>query len=237
MLSGKDGGASQGYVPRSESSKELSSYTVGAVGGLFPFEAAGLMAEAGQPQAKATFQFGDIYLATVVKSGLMLVDIEAAHERILYEKFMKRGAGEGLSQQAIFPVTVELSPTQNVLLEEVWDEVCRLGFTLEKSAPGVVCITGAPTEAYSGTEKELLEGLLEQYAQNRNNLRVPKPEQVARALAARNARRNGKRTLDITEQEALIGRLFTCQVPNITPDGRPVTVLLGSQAIDGWFGK
>jgi hypothetical protein len=43
--------------------------------------------------------------------------------------------------------------------------------------------------------------------------------------------------LDITEQESLIGRLFSCQVPHITPDGRPVSVLLNQNAIAGWFGK
>lgn len=236
LISGTEGGSLERFVP-SGSGPELSRVGVGAGGTLFPMDAAGMATEAGKPMPKGTFQFGGGYLATTVKSGLMLIDIEAARERILYEKFMKRGGTEGLSQQAIFPVTVELSPAQEVLLEEVWEEVCRLGFTLERMGPRMVVIAGAPTEAYSGTEKELLEGMLEQYAHHRDKLRVPKPEMVARALAARAARRPGQYELDAAEQEALIGRLFACQVPNLAPDGRPVTVLLGTQAIEGWFGK
>ena len=216
---------------------ELGKTLVGAGGQLFESETGGLVPEIGRPLPRGTFQFGHQYLATAVRSGLMLIDVEAARERILYEKFMRRQGTEGLCQQSIFPVTVELSPSQSVVLEEVWEDVLRLGFDLERMGQHKLQILGSPTEAYAGTEKELLEGLLEQYAHAKDHLKIPRKEQVARALAAKAAKRPGQRELGPAEQESLISRLFTCQVPNITPDGRPVTVLLGLQAVAGWFGK
>ena len=129
-----------------------------------------------------------------------------------------------------------LSKPDFVLLEEIWEEISQLGFTLEVFGKSAILVSGVPPDVKLGSEKDLIEGLLDQYKFHKNTLRVPKSEAVARALATRTAKA-AVRSLHPTEQESLVGRLFACKVPSVAPDARPTTLMLTEENILEYFKK
>lgn len=177
-------------------------------------------AESLQENQQAVFQLHGRYIICQVKSGMMLIDQEAAHQRILYEKFLRQlQQGSASSQQSLFPQQVQLVRQDMELLQEYGEEIRTLGFELSPFGGDSLVIQGVPADLAGVDGQRLLEGLLEQLKHHRTELALNKREQTARALALRAAMRWGQR-LELTEMRALIDQLFACQTPAYTPDGR-----------------
>ncbi|MBW3544383.1 MAG: DNA mismatch repair endonuclease MutL [Bacteroidetes bacterium] len=172
------------------------------------------------------FQLHGRYIICQVKSGMMLIDQEAAHQRILYEKFLRQlRQGSAASQQALFPQQLQLSRQDMELLQEYGEEIRSLGFELSPFGGDSLVIQGVPADLAGVDSQRLLEGLLEQLKHHRTDLALGKREQTARALAVRAALRWGQR-LELTEMRSLIDQLFACQTPGYTPDGQQTFRLL-----------
>lgn len=184
-----------------------------------------------------TFQLHQRYIISPVKSGMMLIDQQAAHERVLYEKYIfNLEKKSGASQQFLFPQKVELSPSDFALVSELMEEVKNLGFDVAPFGQQCVVINGVPADLAGANEKELFEGLIEQYKQNMATLSVSRRENVARALARRSSIKKGQK-LSGLEMRALIDQLFACKNPNYAPDGRTTFVFLELQKIENFFNK
>jgi len=167
-----------------------------------------------------TFQIQGRFIAIAVKSGLMLIDQSAAHERILYEKFLSQlQQKNGSSQHSLFPQTLELNPPDFALLMDLEDELHALGFAISVFGKNTVAINGSPAEIETGNEKNLLEGLLEQYKKNKSELSLDKHENMARAMAKRASLKQGQR-LSKEEMKNLVDRLFACKNPGYAPNGQ-----------------
>ena len=182
-----------------------------------------------------TFQLHGRYLITQIKSGMMMVDINRAHERILYERFLQNmESSPGLSQQTLFPSTLNLQASDYALLQDIADEVRALGFQFEDFGSNTIVIQGIPADLISANEISLIEGLIEQYKQNSAKLSLPKKELVARALARRSSINPGTK-LSSEEMNALIDSLFACRNPNYTPDGQLIFFILDLNKIEQFF--
>jgi len=178
------------------------------------------------------------YVLLPVKSGLMLIDQEAARERILYEQYVAGpGRGAGHSQTLLFPRPLTFSPADYAVLGELTEALQQLGFRFAEFGPLTIAIEAVPAELPSGGEKELLEGLIEQFRSGAAPLRLDRREALARALARRVAVASSQPRLADLEMSALVDRLFACQVPNYTPDGRPTVTLLDGEQLAGFFRK
>lgn len=182
-----------------------------------------------------TFQVLNRYIVTRVKSGLMLIDQQAAHERILYEKYLKalnsKAAG---SQQSLFPKTVALNPGDFELAMELRAEIEALGFDIEAFGKNTVVINGSPSDIAGVDEKMVLEGLIEQYKFNKSELSLGKRESMARAMA-RQASLKPNQSLSREEMNALIDRLFACGNPNYAPNGNKTFFMLDAEKIKSFF--
>ena len=184
---------------------------------------------------KQSLQLHGQYLIRQVKSGMVLIDQCAAHERILYEKYLSELKGnKGASQSCLFPQQVDLSPSDFLLITELREEFRKLGFDVEEFGQHSIVINGVPTDLSGYSEKEILEGLLEQFKQNREELQLDHHDNLARSLAARTAMKRGK-LLDKKETDGLIDRLFACDQPNYTPNGSAIFVVLGLDRIASFF--
>ncbi|KAA3439305.1 DNA mismatch repair endonuclease MutL [Rufibacter hautae] len=182
-----------------------------------------------------TLQVHQKYLMVQVKSGLMVVDQQAAQERILYEKYSQAlGKRTGASQQLLFPQTLQLSPADFSLVMELSEEFTALGFVFNDFGNNTLVVNGIPAEIPLRDEKELIEGLLEQYKNNLSALKVDRQENLARAMAKRVASRLTGRLSD-QEMNALVDRLFGCQVPNYTPSGQKTLVILQTEQLQDLF--
>lgn len=181
------------------------------------------------------WQLNDTYVLTQIRSGLMIVDQNAAHERILYETALQRlNDGFGLSQQLLFQHTHELAPADFELLKELLPELKSLGFDLEVFSGRTVVIRGVPTDIRPGDEKSVLEEVLEQYKTYRESLRLQRRELLARSMARRGAIRNHTR-LSPKEMRGLIDQLFQCEAPFTSPSGRPTMIKITLEELRARF--
>ncbi|MDW3196277.1 MAG: DNA mismatch repair endonuclease MutL [Cytophagales bacterium] len=175
------------------------------------------------------------YLIRQVKSGMVIIDQCAAHERILYEKYLSELKGnKGASQSCLFPQQVDLSPSDFALIKELSEEIRALGFDIDEFGQSSLVINGVPADLSGQNEKEVLEGLLEQFKQNKEELQLEHHENLARSLAVRTSMRKGK-ILNQKETDELIDRLFACEQPNYTPNGNSIFVVLGLDRISSFF--
>lgn len=168
---------------------------------------------------KPIFQLQRTYMVTPIKSGLLLVDQEAAHRRILYERSLAQlQQGKGASQQLLFPEMLECSRQEAGLLLELLPELQRAGFVLEAQDDLHWHIKGVPAEFGSNDAPKLLRNLLAQYAEHQVHELQALHEQLARGLSRHGAIARG-RALAEPEMRQLIDELFACDNPYYTPDG------------------
>ena len=183
------------------------------------------------------WQLNDAYIITQIRSGLMIVDQNAAHERILYEKAMQSlNDGFGLSQQLLFPHTHDLNPADYELLKELLPELKSLGFVIDLFSGRSLVIRGVPTDIRPGDEKSVLEEVLEQYKSYRDTLQLKRRELLARSIARRGAIRQNTR-LSRKEMRALIDQLFSCEMPYAGPHGKPTMIQITMDELSKRFGR
>lgn len=189
------------------------------------------------PEEKALFQIHNRYVTRQVRSGLMIVDQQFAHERILYEKFLnqlKNNSAE--SQQDLFPQTVNLSAADFALVLEMEQEIAALGFRFEVFGKNTIVINGVPSNLPGGGGKALFEGLIEQFKINQSDLSIPLKENLARSLAKRAGIKAGQKLVK-EEMKALIDGLFACGTTNYTPDGIPTFFIFELRKIESYFNR
>ena len=180
------------------------------------------------------FQLQNKYIVRTVKAGLMIIDQQAAHERVLFEKYSARlNGGAGNSQQSLFPQTIVLSPADFALVMEIESELVSLGFRFEVFGKNTLLVQGVPTGC-GANEKELLEGLVEQFNKNQSELELPLNDNLAMSLAKRTAVKSGQK-LAMEEIQSIVEGLFACSKPNFSPDGRPTFFTFETSKIESYF--
>jgi DNA mismatch repair protein MutL len=194
-----------------------------------------------QPQESeatgTTFQVELSYIVAQMSTGMLILDQQAGHERILYERYFRQlQAAQGASQQCLFPPTVQLNSADFALVMDMLPELHSLGFVVEEFGKDTVLIQGVPADVQVKNEKELFEGLLEQFKNFKNELSLDKRENLARSIARRSSIKKGQK-LNSQEMETLVGQLFACQNPNYSPAGNKTFVKLDLNSIHSFFGK
>jgi DNA mismatch repair protein MutL len=166
------------------------------------------------------FQVHSQYIISHIKSGFLLIDQQAASERVLYERYLAALEYQPIAtQKALFPKTVELSAADAHLLRDILDEVNCLGFEISEFGGNTFAIHGSPAELRQGiSEEALLQKVLEQYKGNLE-LQLGARDNLARSMARNASLRKGQ-ALSVPEMQDLIDRLFACAVPFNSPSGR-----------------
>lgn len=186
-------------------------------------------------EEKICFQLHNKFIVKQVKSGIMIVDQQAAHERILFEKFISQVKNRSAqSQQSLFPQTITFAAADFALVQEMQPEIEALGFRIEHFGKNTFLINGVPANIAASREKELFEGLIEQFKINQAELSVPLSENLARSLAKRASLKSGQ-ILIREEMRSLIDNLFACNNPNYAPDGKPTFFIFELSKIESYF--
>lgn len=186
------------------------------------------------PESEPVFQLHEQYLVSQVKSGLLLINIKAAKQRILYDRFLQQiRSGKRFAQQVLFPARVSLPPADRTLLQEIAPQLQQVGFELEFLQSGEVLVRSVPSDLQDEPQ-DIIESFLEQYKQMHNDFSLAQDEKVARTLAARAAHRLPKR-LSQEEMQSIIAQLFASSNPNFSPYGERILVILDAQQIAAMF--
>jgi DNA mismatch repair protein MutL len=178
--------------------------------------------EINKPSERQLFQVHNRFILSQIKSGFMLINQQAAHERILYERFLLQLQNHsGVSQQSLFPQSVTLNSSDFELLKELLPDIRALGFDIREFGKNTVVVEGIPADLNNVGENELLEQLLEGFKNNQSILKLDKRDSLARSLA-RNAATKAGTKMSLEEMNLLIDQLFACEMPNVALNGKLV---------------
>ena len=177
------------------------------------------------------WQLHDTYILTQILSGLVIIDQQMAHERILYEQAKAcLKDGFGLSQQLLFPKTIEFSASEFALLEDLMPDMAKLGFDIEPFGGNSVIVRGVPADIATGDERSVLDEIVDQYRAFERVEGLGGRENLARSMARRGAVRAGIK-LSAREMRSLIDQLFQCDSPYVSPDGRPTMIRMSGNEL------
>ena len=188
-----------------------------------------------ESQTRKTFQIQKKYLLCTIKSGMVLISQSLAHQRILYEEFLKNSTvNEAPSQQLLFPVSISFSPTDIEMISEMKADLESTGFMFDDFNKDAIVVKGIPTSITESQITLILEQLLDDM-----KLEVPESsfshfDVMAKSFAKSLAIKTGT-VLSEKEQEALIHDLFSCKEPSISPFGKAIFKTLTITEIDAIF--
>jgi DNA mismatch repair protein MutL len=187
------------------------------------------------PEEAVLFQVHNSFIVKQVRSGMMFIDQQAAHERILFEKFsdqLKHKSAQ--SQQSLFPQAVTFPAADFALVLEMQKEIEALGFRFELFGKNTLLVNGTPATLPAGREKEIFEGLIDQFKRNQSELAIPIEENLTRALAKKAATKRGQK-LQKQEMQSLLDGLFACSNSNYSPDGTATYFIFELNKIESYF--
>ena len=186
---------------------------------------------------KPLFQIHSTYIVSHIKSGYILVDQQAAHERILYERYLDMlNEKEAVTQKELFPRNITLNPADAEILKGLLPQINLLGFDIQEFGKDAFVIHGVPADLKSAQdEQKIIEQLLEQYKSNRD-LDLNIFENIARSMSRSSAIKKGQ-SLTQEEMRELVDQLFACAMPFTSPMGKKCFVTFELEELAKKFGS
>jgi DNA mismatch repair protein MutL len=182
-------------------------------------------------------QVGASYIIAEGPDGLFLIDQHAAHERILYEKFMAaRDQKEIASQGLVTSATVQLPPDQATLLSGQLELLASLGFQVEPFGPNTFVVRAVPALLARMDPAVALTAVVEDLEAEKTPLEAEVEAKVILRVCKTAAVKAGQ-SLSIVEMEAMIRQLEDCQSPHTCPHGRPTLIHLSAAQLARQFGR
>jgi DNA mismatch repair protein MutL len=221
------------YEPAQKQSFEFSSSTTieDLPNPLFPEKNIEVSDESPLQQIHST------YILVQNDMGFLVIHQQNAHERILYERFIKAVDGKPIAiQQSLFPQTIELASADVAVLTELLPDLHFLGYHLEPFGNNTFVMQGTPADVEQGNEKAAIEKMLEQYKHFSSDLKYSKREKLIRSLAWQQSIKAGK-ILTQKEMKSIVQELFICDTPNITATVKPTYTTFKKLELDRMFGR
>ncbi len=191
----------------------------------------------GSAAATAPLLVQGLFLVSTVKSGLVVVQVRRAQERILFERMIAEYNGGGASsQRLLFPVSVEIPPHDALLLQESLPELSRVGFDVSPMGGGTFAVGGVPAGLPPGEELGVLEEVVDGLRHERGDAVSTRPERLIARLAHRLSRGVLGTLTGVDAQRAIIDELFACGQPEYTPGGKRVYRLVGREELEELLG-
>jgi DNA mismatch repair protein MutL len=182
-------------------------------------------------------QLHNQYILAQTGLGFILINQQAAHERIQYERLSQAMNGASIvTQRSLFPTTLELSPSDAATLGDLMDDLHQLGYMIEPFGANSFVIQGTPADVEPGNEKNVVEKLLEQFKYFSSDLKFSKREKLIRSVARQQSVKPGQHLTE-KEMEALVNDLFACNQFNSAPDGRPTYLEFKLEQLERMFLK
>jgi len=186
-------------------------------------------------QGSRFFQLKNKYILTAVKSGLMMIDQKRAHERIVFEGFMRSlQTGASLSQKSLFPEELNFGPAETEMVRELVPDLMILGLELTEQQNGTFLAQSTPAVLENSSAAQLLDGILCDFRDGEVDAERQICEQIASSMAKRAAIPYGK-VLAPQEMGELFDQLFACQIPNFSPSGKLIISILDNEELDKRF--
>ena len=187
-----------------------------------------------QPLGAAKAQLHDTYILAQTADGVVLVDMHAAHERLVYERLKKSGGGNG-AQLLLVPEVVDLAPTEAERVLAAADELAGLGLTIEAFGPGAVIVRETPSVLGDFDVAALVRDLADGLAEWGSALSLgERLDRLASTFACHHSIRAGRR-LKPDEMNALLRQIEAEPLAAQCNHGRPTYVTLSRADLERLF--
>ncbi|MDR2408253.1 MAG: DNA mismatch repair endonuclease MutL [Bacteroidales bacterium] len=172
----------------------------------------------------ALFQTLQKYIVARVKSGFIVINKNAAMERILYERYIRcLSEKPQSSQKLLFPETLTFSPQDADIVNDLLKELNSLGFDIDPFGKNTFILNGVPVDLLEDNAQEIIEQLLESYKNNLLSLKISKRTNLAHSFARSVGKKKNKH-LSEEEMQSLIGELFANESPHVSPSGKKICI-------------
>ncbi|MDT8308588.1 MAG: hypothetical protein RQ866_03600, partial [Bacteroidales bacterium] len=181
------------------------------------------------------FQFQKKYIITGIKSGLVIIDQMLAHQRILYERFIREiGDKSSASQKLLFPITVNIAPNDIPIMEEITTQLEALGFQWDVTQHGEIEISGKPAIITDTAITTLFESIIEAWKNGTEGGHDEAQTRIAKQMAQKLAVPHGM-ILEESEMSLLIDQLFSCAYSEYAPNGEKIFTIIGFDVLHEMF--
>ena len=181
------------------------------------------------------YQFKGRFILTSVKSGLMIIDQQRAHIRILYDQYLEQiTRRQGASQGMLFPDIVQFPVSEVPVLQEIMEDLSYLGFELTDLGGGSYAINGIPSGIEGLNPVELIQSMVHTAMEKGGKVKEEVQSNLALTLAKAAAIVPGQ-VLTNEEMNGLVDGLFAVATPNYTPDGKTVLSVLQEDELEKLF--
>ncbi|MFN2457064.1 MAG: DNA mismatch repair endonuclease MutL [Chitinophagaceae bacterium] len=182
-------------------------------------------------------QLFNCYILLPAGDKFLLIHQQSAHERVIYERLINALQGKPVAtQRSLFPATIELNPSDAVLLHDLLPDLQLIGYLVEPFGKHAFVVQGTPADVDTGNETIVLEKILEQFKHFSNELKCSKREILVRSVAWHQAVKTGT-ALTEKEMQNLVQDLFNCSQPNSTPLGKLTYLEFKRDGLEKMFGK
>lgn len=187
------------------------------------------------PDLRVIGQLMNTYILTQTEEGFFVVDQHAAHERILFEKFLDRlNRSTPEVQYLLTPVNINLRLHEKELLKEYAANLQSVGFVFEDFGRDSFLLRGIPVDCSPGQSEQLIVDLVETIIERGKPGDIENKHAVAALLACKAAVKAGEK-LSMEAMQMLIARLARAEEPYTCPHGRPTTISFTRREMDVMF--
>lgn len=188
----------------------------------------------GRKERSALYQLGNCYIVSLLTGKIVITDQHAAHERIYFELFSKASREKTLeSQNLVFPVRIELSVEDSVLMGQLSDSLKKLGFLVEGFGERSFLVQAVPAFLKKGDAGSIINGIIDEI-KKRDLKKEDMLEEIIKIASCKAAVKSGD-ILTVEEMSSLLGELSSCQLPFTCPHGRPVQIELTLDELEKKF--
>jgi DNA mismatch repair protein MutL len=180
------------------------------------------------------FQIFNKYIVSTSKSSLIIINQNLAHQRILYEDFLKSiFESSSESQKLVFPIEITLTKSQLILFKKITTDFDSLGFVYDLSNT-LLSISSVPSQLINNSIEEIIEDILDDENIFDKSKNFSYSDFFAKKLSKSSSIKTGQ-SLNSNEQEFLVNQLFSCKEPNLSPDNKQIFITLNKNDIENRF--
>ena len=181
------------------------------------------------------FQLRNKYLVNKIKSGLVIINQNRAHQRILYENFLKYITVQGNeSQKLLYPIEVHLSIKEIAIIDNFKTQLNNSGFLFDTVNNETLSFSSLPASIEESNIESIIRQLLDNISNEIPDDNFSQTDMISKSLAKSMSIKNGQ-NLNPNEMEYIVNGLFACKEPNISPFNKRTYITLTSEDLDTKF--
>ncbi|MBO4599719.1 MAG: DNA mismatch repair endonuclease MutL [Bacteroidales bacterium] len=176
------------------------------------------------PSPQPCLQLMGSYIVSTLPSGLLVIDQQAAHERVIFDRLIGRETNAA-AQQLLFPVNCQFSPADAEIFSEIIPDLQKQGFEIGSIGQTTFVVSATPAEIKEGELQPLFDSMLVEYKGSMLQKFADRRQCLCRSLARQMSVKAGT-PLGQTEMQQLVADLFCCAMPHVSPSGKKTMAII-----------